>query len=146
MNEETELWAAYKEQQKQERAKRRASAEQHLKERGINYTVHNDGAHIVIEEGGAIFDYWPGNARWRMRPYRSDFGEQQLFAAISQRRLVSQDFSKLEQRVLAQMVDAGKLTSEPFKGDPYALKLRAPETDEAFVERMTRAFPHLKGE
>lgn len=157
MNEETELWAAYKAQQKLERAERRASAEQQLKDRGINYTVHNGGAHIVIEEGGAIFDYWPGNTRWRMRPQKSDFGVGKLFAAIAQRRVVSQDFSKLEERVIAQMVDAGKLVSKPFRGNPKDLKLRpsapaqypctntgrAPETDEAFVERMTRAFPHL---
>lgn len=123
MNEVTEDWAAYKEHQKQERAKRRANAEKQLRERKLNYTVHNDGAHIVIEEGGAIFDYWPGNTRWRMRPERSQFGVDKLFRAISQRRLVAMDFSKLEQRVLAHEM-----------------------TDEAFVERMTRAFPHLKGE
>lgn len=138
MNEETELWAAYKAHQKRERAERRASAEQHLKDRGINYTVHNDGAHIVIEEGGAIFDYWPGNTRWRMRPQKSQFGVHKLLAAITQRRvlqadleafsrgeqpLVSRDFSKLERHVLAYT-----------------------EGPEAFVERMTRAYPHLKGE
>ena len=135
MSESSEDWAAYKAQQKLERAQRRASGEQQLKNRGIKYTVHNDGAHIVIEEGGAIFDYWPGNTRWRMRPYRSDFGVDKLIAAINQRRLVSQDLSKLEERVIA---------AHPALGAPYgATTGRAPETDEAFVERMTRAFPHL---
>ena len=121
MNEETELWAAYKAQQKRERAARRARAEQQLKDRGINYTVHNGGAHIAIEEGGAIFDYWPGNTRWRMRPQKSDFGVGKLFAAIAQRRAVAQD----------------------LKENECGLRLGLTEEDEAFVERMTRAFPHL---
>lgn len=131
MNEDTELWAAYKEQQKQERAKRRASAEQQLKDRGVNYTVHNEGAHIVIEEGGATFDFWPGSTRWRMRPQRSDFGVHKLFQAITQRRLVSMDFSKLEERVIAHMgVDEAL--------DHYGTL--------AYVDKMEKAYPHLKGE
>jgi len=116
MSESSEDWAAYKAQQKLERAERRATAERQLQRTDIKYTVHNDGAHIVIEEGGAIFDYWPGNTRWRMRPYRSDFGVDKLFAAIVQRRQVAADFE--------------------------AKRARHQE-DEAFVERMTRAFPHL---
>lgn len=117
MNEETELGAAYKEQQKQERAKRRAQAEQQLKDRGINYTVHNDGAHIVIEEGGATFDFWPGTVRWRMRPHKSQYGVPKLLSAITQRRLIAADFAEKRE-----------------------------QEENAFVERMTRAFPHLKGE
>jgi hypothetical protein len=54
------------------------------------------------------------------------------------------DFVKLEERVFAQMVDAGTLASHPgplqHRGTTTG---RAPESDEAFVERMTRAFPHL---
>jgi hypothetical protein len=150
MNDVTEDWAAYKAQQKLARADRRASAEQQLKNRGINYTMHNGGAHIVIKEGGAIFDYWPGNTRWRMRPGKSQFGEHKLFAAIRERRLLSADFSKLEERVLAyEKIPQRYDPNGPFGNIAGVFKTttgRAPETDEAIVERMTRAYPHLKGE
>lgn len=154
MNEETELWAAYKEQQKLERAERRALAEQQLKDRGINYTVHNGGAHIVIEEGGAIFDYWPGNTRWRMRPQKSDFGVGKLFQAIAQRRVVARELSAMEaSAVVHEKIPQRYNPNGPFGNIAGIFKYQAPvsesvvkpadETDEAFVERMTRAFPHL---
>lgn len=52
--------------------------------------------------------------------------------------LLHLDFSKLELRVAAML---------PAHAAPYgATTGRTPETDEAFVERMERAYPHIKGE
>lgn len=203
MSDTIDDYKALAEFRKQERAERRASAERRLE--GLNYSVHNDGAHIVIWEGGAIFDYWPGTDRWRMRDHKGQFGVEKMLAAIHERKLVAMDLSKIEERVMAQMVDAGKLASKPFSGDPKDLRLQyhgerrsqrygtgmclqtipkndpvhvttgalfnpsAPakypcpntlrlsnstppwqdlpvqmESDEEYVERMERAYPHLK--
>jgi hypothetical protein len=40
-----------------------------LMEAGVPYTVHNDGAHIVIprQKPYATIDYWPGTGKWGAR-------------------------------------------------------------------------------
>lgn len=170
MSDTIDDYKALAEFRKQERAERRAAAEARLV--GLNYSVHNDGAHIVIWEGGAIFDFWPGTDRWRMRDHKGQFGVDKLLAAIRQRKVVQMDLSKIEGRVIAQMADAGKLVSKPFRGNPKDLKLRpsapaqypctntgrivdntppwqdlptTPEADEAYVDKMEKAYPHLRG-
>ena len=152
MSDTIDDYKALAEFRKQERAERRAAAEAKLQ--GLNYSVHNDGAHIVIWEGGAIFDFWPGTDRWRMRNNKGQFGVEKMLAAIRQRKVVALDLSKIEARVVAQLVDAGKLASEPFSGDPTTLRTQrvppwqdlpsTPEEDEAYVDKMTTAYPHLK--
>lgn len=121
MSDTIDDYKALAEMRKQERAERRAAAEAKLQ--GLNYSVHNDGAHIVIWEGGAIFDFWPGTDRWRMRNFKGQFGVDNLLAAIRQRKIVALDLSKIEARVVAQMVDAGTLASKPFSGDPSTLRV-----------------------
>ena len=98
-------------------ATKRAAAEALLTSQGVAYTVHNNGAHIVIEEGGATFDYWPGTERWRMRPRRGLFGVQTLLAAVRERKQVNRDLDSLGRA-----------------------------NDAAYVAAMERAYPHLKGE
>lgn len=120
MSDTIDDYKALAEMRKQERAERRAAAEAKLQ--GLNYSVHNEGAHIVIWEGGAIFDFWPGTDRWRMRDHKGQFGVHKLLAAIRERKIVAMDLSKIEERVIAQLVDAGKLVSEPFSGDPSTLR------------------------
>lgn len=100
-----------------EAATKRAAAEALLTSQGISYTVHNNGAHIVIEEGGATFDYWPGTERWRMRPRRGQLGVQKLLVAVRERKQVNRDLDSLGRA-----------------------------NDAAYVAAMERAYPHLKGE
>jgi hypothetical protein len=127
MSDTIEDYAAMRRHCQEENAKRRVQGEAVLKAAGVSYTAYNNGQHIVIEAGGGVFDYWPSTGRWRMRPRKGQFGVDKLLAAIAQRRLVSQDFSKLEQRAIAH-------------GMAYT------HGPEAFIERMTRAYPHLKGD
>ncbi len=44
-----------------------------LMEAGIHYTVHNDGAHIVIPRAKPFVyvDYWPGTGLWQARGWTS---------------------------------------------------------------------------
>lgn len=111
---------------------------------GLNYSVHNDGAHIVIWEGGAIFDFWPGTDRWRMRNFRSEEGVDKLLAAIRERRLVAADVRVLTgmPKVAEKGIDLQSRPSVP----PWQDLPSTPEEDEAYVDKTTTAYPHLKGE
>lgn len=168
MSDTIDDYKALAEFRKQERAARRAAAEAKLQ--GLNYSVHNGGAHIVIWEGGAIFDYWPGTDRWRMRNFRSEEGVEKMLAAIRERKIITMDLSKIEERVVAMMpahahpyglqqtpkddpflVTTGAL----FKGSPTGRIVdntppwqelpSTPEEDEAYVDKMEKAYPHLNG-
>ena len=130
MSDTIDDYKALAEMRKQERAARRASAELRLKNAGLTYTVHNDGAHIVIPVAGAIFDYWPGTERWRMRDHRGQFGFDKMLAAIRQRPCVAEDLDR-----------AKWLTQERWKNI-----LSIPEEDKDYVDKMEKAYPHLKGE
>lgn len=30
----------------------------------VNYTVHNNGAHFIVEGPNCYIDFWPGTGRW----------------------------------------------------------------------------------
>jgi len=115
MSDTIDDYKALAEFRKQERAERRAAAEARLV--GLNYSVHNDGAHIVIWEGGAIFDFWPGTDRWRMRNHKGQFGVEKMLAAIRERKIVAMDLSKIEARVVAHHFGERRT----FKGGAAAL-------------------------
>jgi len=54
---------------KEKRASNREQGPLRLKEAGIAFSVHNDGAHIVISRNRPFVDvdYWPGTGAWRAR-------------------------------------------------------------------------------
>ena len=56
---------------KAERAEKRAGNRQHsavlLREAGVGFSTRNDGAHLIIERGGKIIDFWPGTGLWVVR-------------------------------------------------------------------------------
>lgn len=38
-----------------------------LKRRGIVFTTHNEGAHLIVETNHGLVDYWPGTGKWKAR-------------------------------------------------------------------------------
>lgn len=62
------LFRDWKEQKQARRAANRLHAPQLLKEAGIAFTVHNGGAHLVVEER---VDFWPGTGLWKPRASRA---------------------------------------------------------------------------
>lgn len=40
---------------------------------GLDFTVHNNGQHIVIVECGSEYHLWPSTGKWRCR-YRNRWG------------------------------------------------------------------------
>ena len=59
-----EIFYAMKEAGKERRRKNRKNGLEKVEKKGLRYTVHNDGAHIVI--AGRI-DYWPGTGLFKDR-------------------------------------------------------------------------------
>lgn len=54
---------------RKKRASNREHGALHLKNAGVAFSVHNDGAHIVIprDRPFVTVDYWPGTGAWRER-------------------------------------------------------------------------------
>ncbi|PWF25013.1 hypothetical protein DD235_02245 [Corticimicrobacter populi] len=50
---------------KEQRAAGREAAPEALDAAGVRYTVHNGGAHIIVQHAGKRVDFWPGPGRWR---------------------------------------------------------------------------------
>ncbi len=63
-----EIFNALREKGKAKRARNRDMAQAELRRRGIPFTVHNDGAHLVVAER---YDFWPGTGLWRARGDRT---------------------------------------------------------------------------
>ena len=59
-----EMWAAYHKERQAKRAGNREHATRRLREAGIPFTSHNDGAHLIVMEQ---FDLWPGTGKWKER-------------------------------------------------------------------------------
>jgi len=55
---------------KAKRALYRKSSPQLLRAVGLQYTTHNEGAHLVVRTAkleGVVVDFWPGTGLWRVR-------------------------------------------------------------------------------
>lgn len=72
MNDETEFWRANREESQLRRATNREHAAQELKRKGVPFSSHNDGAHLVLKIGQRTVDYWPGTGLWVVRGTRDD--------------------------------------------------------------------------
>jgi hypothetical protein len=42
----------------------RASSTELLKARGVQFTDHNDGIHLVITHADRVVDFWPSTGKW----------------------------------------------------------------------------------
>lgn len=115
---------ALKEHNKQQKRARLAQSLKLFAQEGIPFSSNDGGVHCVFQAGFRTYDVWPSTNRWRLRGgIKSFFGMQAFINEYRKHAAVSQDFSKIEERVLAHQL-----------------------SDQAFVERMERAYPHLKGE
>lgn len=59
-----EVFRALREHGQDKRASNRESSAQVLIDRGVAYTSHNAGAHLVVTHNGVTVDFWPGTGRW----------------------------------------------------------------------------------
>lgn len=76
-SEDSKMWKAYKAMKSSERKARRDAAPDMLRKAGISFSLHNEGAHIVLyTKDGSAIDFWPGTTKWATRtiPKVSDYG------------------------------------------------------------------------
>lgn len=80
VNEVSEMWSEYKKMKQDARTQRREKAPDQLTQAGINFTEHNNGAHLIVETHMGLVDFWPGTTRWKTRtfPAIEGFGVQKL--------------------------------------------------------------------
>jgi hypothetical protein len=49
------------------RASNREDSPKLLDEAGVTYTVHNLGAHLIVDGPECVVDFWPGTGKWIVR-------------------------------------------------------------------------------
>lgn len=49
---------------KRKTAHNRASSLKRLEAVGVEFTCHNNGAHLVVRSEKGLIDFWPGTGKW----------------------------------------------------------------------------------
>lgn len=62
-----EIFSAMREAGREKRASNRKTTPEVLREHGVAFTSHNDGAHLIVQHGGKVADLWPGTGRYNVR-------------------------------------------------------------------------------
>lgn len=64
MSEMAEVFSGLKKHNQEKRAANRDASARILAEEGINFRSNNGGAHLIVEQNGLVFDFWPGTGKW----------------------------------------------------------------------------------
>ncbi|MER1940616.1 hypothetical protein ABS755_07900 [Castellaniella sp. FW104-16D08] len=78
MSEMGDDWNEIRKERQAKRATNRDQSAGYLAQRGIHYTSHNGGAHLIVEGPECFIDFWPGTGRWRTRDGHTGFGVRNL--------------------------------------------------------------------
>lgn len=62
-----ELYDGLREHSQQKRARNREDSARVLTSKGVPFTQHNAGAHLVVTVGEQVVDFWPGTGKWITR-------------------------------------------------------------------------------
>ena len=52
---------------KAKRASNRGNSAELLRAAGVEFESKNGGAHLIVTQGGMVFDFWPGTGKWCQR-------------------------------------------------------------------------------
>lgn len=63
---DTDYLAMRKESQ-EKRAYNRERSTALLTKYGVEFTIHNGGAHIIVKYGNKLIDFYPGTGKWSIR-------------------------------------------------------------------------------
>lgn len=74
MSEMGEFWRYVNAARQEKRADNRESSPKVLKEKGIEFTEHNNGAHLVVKKGAELIDFLPGTGKWISRKGKRGHG------------------------------------------------------------------------
>lgn len=70
MSEMGEDFAAWNKVKQAKRADNRKRSADLLALKGVRFTMHNAGAHLIIQADGYLVDFWPGTGKWATRGHR----------------------------------------------------------------------------
>lgn len=93
MGDTGDYWRDVNEYRQQQRTKRRSEAPELLRRAGIKFSVRNDGAHILINNGEVRGHFWPGTGRWKIGDVEG-FGIEKLLAHLNQENEREQEATK----------------------------------------------------
>ncbi len=81
MSDMGDAFAGLRELSQIKRKSNRENSRKLLTDAGVSFTVHNDGAHLIVERR---WDFWPGTGKWTDRRGGSEYrrGVFPLIAAI----------------------------------------------------------------
>lgn len=86
MSELGEYFHDMKKFRQSQRAKNRLGSTNMLQAAGITFESKHDGAHLIIQAGTDMIDFWPGTGLWIVRGGRlRDRGVKKLINYIKQR-------------------------------------------------------------
>ena len=84
MSEIGDTWRAIKEDRQIASSKWVELAPKLLEDKGIPFTSHNNGQHLILEDVyGSKIDYWPSTGRWSPRVGKSGKGFKELIEYLS---------------------------------------------------------------
>lgn len=78
MSELGETFEGYRAAKQEKRASNRSQSADYLTQRGIPFSSHNFGAHLIVEGPAGYIDFWPGTGRWKDRRGPAGFGVRNL--------------------------------------------------------------------
>jgi len=73
----SDLADSFRKMTKEGQAKRafnRRKSTELLVNKGIRFTSHNNGAHLIVDGPDDLIDFWPGTGRWKTRDGVDGFG------------------------------------------------------------------------
>lgn len=56
---------------------------EYLDKLDVLYTIHNNGAHLIVEGWIELVDFWPGTGRWIARNGKRGWGVKSLVELIA---------------------------------------------------------------
>lgn len=62
-----ELWRAKRQDSQARRAYNREASAQLLRDFRVPFESHASGAHLIIKQADAVYDFWPGTGLWQRR-------------------------------------------------------------------------------
>lgn len=70
------------ERSKLKRASNREGSPKVLESNGIPFTTKNAGAHLLIDMGTFIVDFWPGTGLWHVRSHTGQYKGRGVFPLV----------------------------------------------------------------
>ena len=74
----SDVYQVMNEMSKNKRAKNRLSSTNFLVSRYIQFTSHNNGAHLIITHKSNTINFWPGTGKWNHVGFRRGYGVRNL--------------------------------------------------------------------